>query len=326
MLFLAIILLVSAVFLGGCGGDRPAAEPVSETRLLLGTVCTISVFATQGRPLLNEAFKLCAEYEAMFSMSIEGSDIWRINHAGGDPVAVSPETVALLKLGMEYGEFSGGKFDITVGRLSDLWDFTGESGVPPEADIAFARDTVDFRGILIDGNTVRLTDPEAWIDAGGVAKGYIADRLADFLKERGAGGAVIELGGDIYLVGAKPDGSLWRVGVRKPFGELRDLLGVLEFGEVSVVSSGIYERMFEENGVIYHHILDPDTGMPVKSDVISATLVTEVSVVGDILSTIVILAGSEAAFELLDRAPGFIGAVLILDNGEILQYGDVRLL
>jgi len=273
--------------------------------------------------MLVEALDLCAEYEAMFSISVEGSDVWRINHAGGTPVAVSPQTASLLRLGVEYGEFSGGKFDITVGRLSTLWDYTGESGVPAEEDIAFARGTVDFRGILVDGNTVQLSDPEAWIDLGAIAKGYIADQLADFLKTRGVTGAVVELGGDISTVGAKPDGSPWRIGVRQPFGGLRDLLGVVELGESAIVSSGIYERMFEENGIIYHHILDPGTGMPARTDVVSATLVTDSAVVGDILSTIVILVGSEAAAELLSQAPGFIGMVLALQNGDLLQYGEI---
>ena len=320
VLLLAVIMTCSA---GGCYGRGPQTEPISESRFLLDTVCTISILGTQDRTLLSEAFNLCAEYEKMLSITVEGSDVWRINHAGGTPVTVAPETIELLRLGIFFAELSGGIFDITVGRLSTLWDYSGKSGVPSGADLTFALGTVDFRGILIEGNTVQLENPETWIDLGGVAKGYIADRLSDFLRGRGVPGAVIDLGGDISIVGKKPDGSPWRIGVRQPFGEVSDLLGAVSLGESSIVSSGIYERKFEENGIIYHHILDTGTGMPARSDVISATVVTESTVIGDIVSTIVIIAGSGAAAKLLDQTPGFIGALLVLDSGELLQYGEL---
>jgi thiamine biosynthesis lipoprotein len=290
---------------------------------LLDTVCTITVYGTQDHSLLDGAFELLAEYEALLSVTVEGSDVWRINHAGGAPVTVAPQTLELIRLGIEYGAVSDGKFDITIGKLSTLWDFTGHSGVPSGTELENARDTVDYRQIVIDGNTVRLTNPEARIDLGGIAKGYIVDRLADFLRESGVAGAIIDLGGDIAVIGEKPDGTPWRIGVRQPFGGLNDLLGLVEIGETSVVSAGVYERMFEENGVIYHHILDPDTGMPVKSDVISVTVMTESTVIGDIVSTIILLVGSERADGIFNQTPGFIGALLVLETGELVEYGDI---
>jgi thiamine biosynthesis lipoprotein len=290
---------------------------------LLDTVCTITVFGARDRSLLNDAFELCAEYEALFSVTIEGSDVWRINHAGGAPVAVATQTLEVIRLGIEYGELSGGLFDITIGRLSSLWDFTGRSGVPSEAELEFARNTVDYRRIIIEGHTVRLEDPEARIDLGGIAKGYIAGRLADFLRERGVAGAIVDLGGDVAVVGEKPDGTPWRIGIRQPFGARSELLGAVDTGEASIVSSGIYERMFEEHGVKYHHILDPFTGMPVISDIISVTMITESSVIGDIISTIILLTGSGRATELLSLTPGFIGALLVLESGELIEIGDI---
>jgi len=318
--FLLILMLVG--LLGGCGAEQ-AAEPVSDMRFLLDTLCTITIFGASDRSVLDEAFDLCAEYEALLSITIEGSDVWRINHAGGAPVEVAPPTLEIIRLGMEYGELTGGMFDITIGRLSSLWDFSGRSGVPSESELVFASGTADFGRIVIEGNTVQLADPDAWIDLGGIAKGYIADRLADFLRSRGVLGAIIDLGGDVAVVGEKPDGTPWRIGVRQPFGARNELLGVVETGEASVVSSGVYERMFEENGVVYHHILDPGTGMPVSSGVISATVVTESSVVGDILSTIILLVGSEKAAGLFSQTPGFIGALLVLEDGELLEFGDI---
>ena len=316
------ILIALNALLSGCNGKQPA-EPISETRLLLNTFCTITIYDTQNRAILNEALDLCAEYEALLSMTAEGSDVWRINHARGAPVDVAPQTVEIIRAGLEYGGLSGGMFDITIGRLSALWDFTGQSGVPSESDIAYACGTVDYRQVEINGNTVQLANPEAWIDLGGIAKGYIADRAADLLKESGVRSAVIDLGGNVVAVWRKLDGSPWRIGVTKPFSERNDLIGVVETGEASVVSSGVYERQFEENGVRYHHILDPFTGMPVKSSVTGATVVTVSSMDGDALSTIMLLLGGERASEAFAGLTGFFGAVIVDEDGGVSLHGDV---
>ena len=321
---LSAVLLLA--LLGGCAEEQPQLlAPISETRLMLNTYCTITVHSSQDRAVLTEAFDLCAEYEKLLSITEQGSDVWLINHAKGAPVTVAPQTAEIIIAGLEYGELSGGMFDITIGRLSTLWDFTGEFGIPFEFDLTFARETVNYSHVMINGNTVQLMNPEAWIDLGGIAKGYIADKVADFLKERGVKSAIVDLGGNIVTVGQKPDGSPWRIGVTKPFSERNDTIGYVETGEASVVSSGIYERQFEENGVLYHHILDPFTGMPVRTDVVGATVLSAESMSGDALSTIALLVGSESALSILSEIPGLIGAVLILENGEILVYGDVEL-
>ena len=324
LLLKAIILTALPAIIAGCA-VKQQAEPLSETRLLLDTYCTITIYDTQDRTILTGALDLCAEYEALLSKYIEGSDVWRINHAGGEAVAVMPQTVEIIRESLKYGELSGGMFDITVGRLSTLWDFTGQSGVPAVPEIALARETVDYRQVNIIGNTVQLADPNAWLDLGGVAKGYIADKAAAFIKESGAGSAVIDLGGNIVTVGQKPDGNPWRVGVAKPFSERNDLIGVVNTGEASIVSSGVYERQFAENGVLYHHILDPFTGMPVKSDTVGATVLSVSSMEGDILSTIALLLGSDKAADVFSNASGFIGAALVLEDGELLLYGDIDL-
>ena len=318
MSIIAALLIIT----GGCERGRQA-EPISETRLMLDTYCAITIYEPRDRDILTKALDLCADYEMLLSISVEGSDVWRINHAGGAPVTVAPQTAEIIREGLVYGELSGGMFDITIGRLSTLWDFTGQSGVPDASDIAFARDTVDYRQVIIDGDTVRLENPEAWIDLGGIAKGYIADKVAELLIESGVMAAVVDLGGNIVVVGQKPDGSRWNVGVTKPFSDRNDLIGVVETEAASVVSSGVYERQFEQNGVVYHHILDPNTGMPVDSDVVGATVVSESSMEGDALSTTILLHGSESVEALFDEVPGFIGTVLALADGEVISYGDV---
>jgi len=179
--------------------------------------------------------------------------------------------------------------------------------------------------VALVGDTVLLADPDAWIDLGAIAKGYIGDRLAEFLVGRGVSGALIDLGGDVVTVGGRQNGRPWRIGVREPVVGSSELLGVVEASGVSVISSGTYERQLEVDGVSYHHILDPFTGMPVRSDVVSATVVAESAVLGEGLSTIAVLLGSELVSGLFERTDGFIGAVLVLDDGYVLVIGDVRL-
>jgi len=313
-----IILFVAA--LAGCAAVG-SQNPISETRLLLDTVCTVTIYGTRDKTLLKETLDLCEEYESMFGMRTENSDIWRINHAGGIPIEVSPQTAEIIAAGIEYGRQSGGKFDITIGRLSALWDFSGNPSVPPATELSAACETVDYSKISVNGNVVTMHNPDAWIDLGGIAKGYIAGKLADYLKERGVMGAVIDLGGDVCVLGEKPDGGLWRVGIRKPNGNKGELVHIVSTTAASVVTSGTYERQFTSDGVKYHHILDPSNGMPSRSDVISATVVTENSIEGDVLSTLIVLTGSENVQSLLDTHTGLRSAFLVLENGECLDLG-----
>ena len=324
MRVITFIMLIAAVLVfPGCAVER-SAVPVSGTEFLLDTVCTITIYELQDPDLILRAFELCEELEALFSISIEGSDVWRINHAGSEIVRVSPETAEVIREGVLYGGFSEGLFDITIGRLSRLWDFSGIMAVPDEEDLSAAQKTVDYTQIMVDGDMVRLANADAWIDLGGIAKGYIADRLAVFLADNGAASGIVDLGGNIVTFGERPDGRLWRIGVKHPFGAGGDLFGVIEVGKASVVTSGVYERSFEIDGVLYHHILDPFSGFPARSDVVSATVVSDSSMLGDVLSTVLLLAGSERAEGLLERIAGVAGALLILEDGGHMIFGDIE--
>jgi len=323
-LFLLLLFCVFIIFTAGCSDSR-SNEHLSETRLFLDTYCTITVHGDVDEALLDEAFILLAELEALFSITIEGSDVWRINYSGGEPVAVDPRTMELIEVGLKFGELSHGMFDITIGRLSRLWDFGDEPYIPTEAEIEEALATVDYRQVILDGNTVQLANPNAWIDLGAIAKGFMAYEIAEFLAANGVTGALVNLGGDIVAVGNRHDGSPWRVALRKPFGDDGERLGILEVSWACVLSSGTYQRQFEIDGVRYHHILDPNTGKPVISDVVSATLITHTAVIGEGYSTVAILMGSERTQELLDHIPGFVGAVLVLEDGEVLTFGEAYL-
>ena len=326
-LTLVLLVLISVISVGGCA-EKQADEQISRTRLLLDTLCTITAFGDfesgELESIIDDAFDYIEELEALFSITLDGSDVWRINHAGGEPVAVDERTIEVIKAGLEFGEISDGMFDITIGRASRLWDFSGEPRVPFEAELEEALATVDFRQVIIDGNTVQLKNSDARIDLGAIAKGYMAYKTGEFLAGRGVSGALVDLGGDVVAVGNRQDGNPWRIALREPFGGADDWLGVIEVSWASVMASGTYERQFEIDGVRYHHILDPNTGKPVISDVISATVITETGMVGEGLSTLAVLLGSEKVSELFEGFQGFMGAVLVLENGRLLELGDVR--
>ena len=185
-----------------------------------------------------------------------------------------------------------------------MWNFTGEDpSVPPQEEIDAALPAVDYRNIHIDGNRVTLADPGAAIDLGGIAKGYIADKLAEVLMDKGVESAVINLGGNVETVGAKADGSSWTVGIERPYSGRTELMGKVSLDDGTLVTSGIYERNFEEDGVLYHHVLDPDTGYPAESDLEAVTImaVRGNSAFCDGLSTVCLMLGKDEAMQLVEQ-------------------------
>ena len=275
------IAIVLAVLLGvclmsGCGTTKqePAAATIAasaladempkETRVgfYLDTVITLTAYTSQPE-LLEQGLELCGEYEKMLSRTAEGSDVWKVNHAEGEAVTVSPETAEILRTAVEVSELSGGAFDITVAPASTLWNFTsGEQNIPSAEELADAAKKIDYTKIRIDGNDVTLP-AGMMIDLGGIAKGYIADAVKNYLETEGIQSAILSFGGNIVSIGLKPDGSPWKVGIQdidEPAGAT--MMVSLNYGG-STVTSGIYERGFTVDGVTYHHILSSETGWPV---------------------------------------------------------------
>jgi thiamine biosynthesis lipoprotein len=323
---LAIVLIVT---LSACDLQSQDEEHVliTEPGFMMDTyvILTIHGYAPEG--IVEKAFDLIEKLENLMSITIENSDVHRINNSGGEPVTVDPRTIDVIQLAMEFGELSGGLFDITTGRLTRLWNFSESREIPDENSLFEAQQTVDFRQIIISEheNIVTLANPEAWIDLGAIAKGYIADRVAELLAENGVTSALIDMGGDIIALGSRGDGSPWRLAIRNPFDHhSMPFAATIEVSNVAVISSGTYERSFEIDGIRYHHILDPRTGNPARSDIVSATIIAQNGIIGEGLSTMAILKGSEEITEILTNHYGFIGAVLILQDGEILEIGDVR--
>lgn len=313
--FLVTVLLIT-ILCGGCSTPREN-ESLSMTGTYFDTVIQIEAWGTD-REVLDRCEELCAYYEELFSPSIETSEVSEINRAQGSSVTVSDETAELLRLGIQYGDLSGGKFDITTASATDLWNFNdNDQGILPDPEaLQEAVSHIDYHCIKINGNTVTLSDPQAKIDLGGIAKGYIADRLKDYLKSEGVRHALINLGGNVLTLGGRYDGTDFRIGIQKPFAEGGAVLGTLSVSDSSVVSSGDYERYFETDGVIYHHILDPDTGYPVQNDLDQVTIISEQSVDGDALSTTCYVLGLNEGMELIRSLEG-VEAVFVTKDGEL---------
>ena len=304
----------------GCGG----VEKVTKTSYYMDTICDITIYdmvdmsEERANEAIDSAFGLCADLEALISATMEGSDVYRVNEAGGKAVACDDATINLLKMGKDYGDLSGGRFDITLGQVTDLWDFHGENpAVPSAAAIEKALTAVDYRQIRISGNNVSMANPDGKINLGGIGKGFIADRAASRLESLGVNSAIVNFGGNIVVIGQNA-GNPFKIGIKDPNSESEEILGAVTVSDATVVTSGVYERCFEQDGKTYHHILDVETGYPVDSDVISVTLIAPKGYSGvcDALSTTCLIYGVEEGMKLIEDAEN-VEAIFLDRDGKI---------
>lgn len=320
-----IISLLAVAIAGLCGCIGQSKETLYEKDLLyFDTVISLKFYASDnGDRLMQYCTDLCEEYENIFSRTKTDSEIYKINHRTENTVTVSDEIAELVSVGLEYYQISGGKFDITVAPLSDLWDFkSADAHVPAEKDIQECLEKVDASTISLDGNTLTFSSPDTMIDLGALVKGYAADKMKKFLVENGVSSGILNLGGNVLTIGSKPDGNAWNIGIRKPFDAENAVADVVPVIDKTVVSSGIYERYFIQDDVIYHHILDPDTGYPIQNDIYGVSIICDSSLQGDALSTTCLTLGSGLAYELISSMED-VDAIFILDTGEILKTGDL---
>ncbi len=279
-------------------------EPLVKNGFYFNTIIAIQLNDSQDESLIDTCFDMANMYEHYFSRTLKGSDIYNINHANGAPVEVHDETAELIRYGIAFGDLSGGVFDISIGALTDLWDIPNNNGtIPAQSQIDAALATVDYRQITVDGNTVTLGNPDAALDLGGIAKGYAADRMREYLNANGACEGFINLGGNVLTLGQKANDEPYHIGIRKPFGEDGETITAVDVTDRSIVTSGRYERYFEKDGHIYHHILDPKNGYPYDNGLNGVTILSDSSMVGDALSTICFALGQEKGTEFLSSMP-----------------------
>lgn len=305
-------LLLSILLLSGCAGS-PAGEPVIAELPAMDTLMKLTLYGENARAAAAPAKERIRALEELLSTTDEKSEIYAANHSGGGPVALSEDTAALLARALALCGETGGALDVTIYPVVRAWGFTtGAYRVPDRGELGDLLERVGYDRVALEGNT--LTLPEGMeLDLGAVAKGYTGDALMALLKEEGVTSAIVELGGNVQALGAKPDGSPWRVAVQAPEG---GYAAALEIVDKAVVTSGGYQRYFERDGETYWHIIDPATGCPARTGLASVTVVAEEGVAGDALSTALFVMGAERAAALWRERGGF-DFVLLGEDGSV---------
>lgn len=331
MKFFYIIVFTVMIGTTVSGCKEKTSLPVSQSNFYLGTLVSFSVYGdVPNDKIFEEAFALVAYYEELFSKNIESSDVSAINRNSGTVqesflpliggTIVSPETAIIVEKSLTYSEMTSGLFDITVEPLIKLWGIGADHAkVPTLQEIGNALTLVGWKEVVVlrDLGVVALPRSGMAIDLGAVAKGYIADKVKEMFIEQGIKSAIINLGGNVLLLGEKPNKVLFRVGIQNPFSPRGSYLGVISGKDFSVATSGIYERYFEEDGKAYHHILNPKTGYPAESDIAGISVVTKESFEGDCLSTSLFMMGSTKALEFIKSRTG-VEAVIITKEKKVL--------
>lgn len=317
------VLLFNLIFTSACS---PASkEPIRASGFKLNTIVDITLYDTQDEQLLQDCLDICDQYELLFSRTREDSEIYQLNHGilqdTSHRASLSDHTLKLIQTGIYYSELSDGNFDISMAPLTDLWNFSSPSPeVPSETAVEQAASLVNYKDITISQDKLTFKKTGMGIDPGAIAKGYIADRIKDYLMARGVESAIINLGGNVLCVGKKPDGKPFTIGIQKPFEGQTKTIATVEIEDKSVVSSGIYQRYFEQNGVLYHHILNPKTGYPYDNNLAQVTIISDDSVDGDGLSTCCFTLGLEKGMELINRLENVDGIFITKD--ENIYYSD----
>jgi thiamine biosynthesis lipoprotein len=297
-----------------------------KTDILLDTVVTISIYdditEDEAEKIIEECFDRISELQNILDVYTPGSDLYRIKeNAGIEPTEVSDETIDIIDYSIYFSEISDGKFDVSAGPLIDLWHIDPPDGyVPTTEELELILPLVNYQYINIDKteNTVYLDKEDMIINLGAIAKGYIADDIKDLLLSLGINNAIINLGGNVLLVGDNVDEQGYAVGIQNPGSLQGEYIGSIKLFDDSIVTSGNYERVFEdEDGNLYHHILDPDTGFPSNQGLQQVTIITDKSVDADALSTTFFLLGIDKSIEYIDNTEKEIMAIFVTEDNVI---------
>lgn len=298
------------------------AKPISRTEFLLDTFVTVTLYGSKDEAALDGAIELCRYYDGVLDRHDPKSMISRLNSAQ-EPVEIDPRLYDMLATALELGALSQGRYDITIAPVMDLWDFKGDTGkVPSQNALEQALALVGQENVrLLENHKVELLEG-VQLDLGSIAKGFIADEMARYLREQKVPGAIVNLGGNVIAVGKKPGNNPFVIGVQKPFADRQETVGTLEVTNQSLVSAGLYERCFTgEDGVLYHHIIDATTGMPAHTGLLSVSILSSSSTRADGLSTLCFLLGPEEAMKLVEDMEDTEAVFLTIDGKTLLSSG-----
>ncbi len=316
-------------------------QQTSRTEVAMGTVCTVSLFEDSSNKLYDKIFTELHRLENLMSNTIPTSEISRINqNAGIEPVKISTETFEVLSCALEIAKLSDGAFEPTIGSLVELWNINAiindETGailpqIPSQKEIENALSKTDFTKLILDekNQTAFLTQSGMKLDVGGIAKGYATDCIVKILQTEKVNRALIDLGGNIFAYGYKnpKEKTPWKIGIKNPLNPTGSPIEIIQCENSSIVTSGVYERFFDYDGKIYHHLISSKTGFPQNNDLLSVTIICNNSMLCDALSTACFILGSEKGSEFIKKINreelniphDFISCVFVLEDGRILS-------
>lgn len=326
-LFLSLVL----VFLAACGASEEEntilETPYEQTEFLMGTYVSLRVYDEGKEEAIEEAFGRIAELADKITVNEPGSEMDKVNQAAGEaPVSVSDDVYPLIQTAAEYSKISSSGFDYAVGPVTDLWRIGfDDARVPEPEEIEAVLPLVDHEKVELndEDQSVFLSEPGMLLDLGAIAKGYIADEVTAVFKDHGITTAIMDLGGNVVIMGDSPtrDTGGFNVGVQDPFDSRGAYVGSINLTDKSIVTSGIYERYIEQDGEIYHHLMNPETGYPFENELASVTIVSDLSVAGDALSTVVFGFGLSEGLDYVNAQEDVEGIFITKDREVFLSDG-----
>ena len=319
-----VILLLTALLLSGCAADPEASKSSSVYLTSMDTVMQLTAYGRGRDEALAQAQAEIERLDALLSTGSQDSEVSRLNAQG--TLTLSQDTGDLLKEALTLDEDTGGLFDVTVYPVVKLWGFYDKAyHVPTDEELASVMALVGSQRVRYDAGTrtATLGDGQS-IDLGGIGKGYTSQRVTDILKSAGIKSAMVSLGGNVQCLGTKPDGTAWNIGIRDPWNSQSGIYCAVSITDKAVITSGGYERYFEQDGKTYLHILDPRTGYPADSGLSSVSIVSADGTLGDGLSTALYIMGLEGASDYWRAHKEEFDAVLIADDGTLYATEGLR--
>ena len=310
-------ILIILLLLSGC-----SSKPVGQQFFAMDTVMSITAYGKGAEDAVTAAVAKVNELENLLSRTRTNSEVTALYLAAPESVPISSDTHRVLALAREWLAKTNGAFDVTIAPVTAAWGFGGSGNyqVPAPEKLGELLDLVDGSSLILTETTAALPVKGMEVDLGGITKGYAASQAEQVLRASGVEHALLDLGRNITVIGTKPDGNPWRVAVQNP-SDSSGAVGVLSLQDCSAVTSGGYQRYFEQDGVTYHHIIDPRTGYPADSGLISATVVCADSALADLLSTAVFVLGEEDALNLWRAEGGFELILVTQDDRVVITQG-----
>lgn len=316
------LYLIMSIFicLSLCGCTQNSAEEYTKTVFAMDTVMDLKTYSVNGDNALEQAENEIKRIENLLDRGNENSEVYKINN--NKSAVVSTETSEIINTALSVSAETDGAFDITIAPVIDLWGFYGnEFRVPADDELQAALASVDYKAVRSNGSNISIPE-NTCIDLGGIGKGYTSDMIVKTLKENNINSAIISLGGNVHTIGKKPDGSLWTVGIANPQDSSQHI-GKVKVSDKAVITSGGYQRYFEQDGKIYHHIINPATGMSADSGLTSVTIISDSGILADALSTALFVMGLEKSTEYWRGSSDF-DAVFVDDNGKIYVTEGIK--